>query len=439
MELNEAVRRIFGRHVLIIFVFVVIGVTIGAAMHLGDPKMYEAATRFVMGTDDPTTQEASQAIADAARGIASGPSTIQKALNDLGVSRDPYDLAQHHLAVEALGSSGVLTLTVTDPDPRVAVGLADELAGLVISTRNSINDSRPAEFIDRFDQQIASITSRILDVSTHIDQLDRAIASASSPDEVRDLQAARGRLVTIQTSLSNEQAALQSEYANITTQDALRPQASIVDKASLAPHTVPSGVVPDLVLGGLLGLLVGVFVSAGLEMVRPNVVGRVALEREMGAPVLGEIPGRLGAVDRLDRSTVVTHLDMAAASNKVHRVELIGAERGADLARLAELLGADGSVGNGARVAVSVAGSTDARHVNGWASNNHRRAGFVLVTPTVVPRSDLQPVSDVLTVSRFPLIGIITYEWGGELRRLRPVRERGPKSSGPTVGVGEER
>jgi capsular polysaccharide biosynthesis protein len=442
MELNEAVRRILGRHLWLIILCVLAGTSIGVGMHAGDVPLHQATTRLVLGTSDPTTQEASQGIADTARGIASGPATIKAALDDLGVSRDPHDLAKHHVTVEALGSSGVLLLTVTDPDPRVAIGLANKLSDVVVETRNRITNGPANEIIAGLDQQIADITDNIVGVSTRIDRLDAAIASASSPGKLPDLEAARSRLVAIQTNLSNERAALQVERSDVAAQNAQRLQAAVVDSASLAPDPVPSGVVPDAVLGGLLGLLIGVIAAGCLEVLRPRVTGREALQREMGAPVLGQIPGGLSGLERLDRAAAVAYVNMAAASSGVDRVQLIGAEPAVDLAPLAGILrGADGSEEDG-RVAVSVVGeigTRDVEHASATtalpAATDRARAGFVLVTPADVPRSHLQPVSDLLAISRLPLIGIITYERKRGVRRLRFSRatKRTRRSSRATV------
>jgi uncharacterized protein involved in exopolysaccharide biosynthesis len=410
MELTDAVRRTFGRHLVLILAFVVVGVALAFAMHIGDPTLYQATTRIVIGTEDPTNQEGSQAIADTARGIATGPGLIKQALDELGVSRDPYDIAQHHLTVEPLGSSGVLALTVTDTDKHVAVDVADKIAGLVVAARNEIDASGPSAAITRLRQESDQLAERIAGISNRVDELSAEIVSSSSAQRIQDLEAERSKLNSLRASLVSQQTALQSQSATIASQGALLPQASIVEPASLSPHTVPSGLVPDAVLGAILGMLVGVMLAAFIEIFRPSVVGRGAFEREVGAPVLVEIPGTLRDIGRLDRLAVTMHLDQAAASKEVRHVALIGAEPKADLTELARFLTTSVPLGRDGKVAVDVT-KTYAPPMNGSSVNGNGQTGLVLVTPSTVRRSELRSVMDWLTFSRSPLIGIITYEW----------------------------
>jgi hypothetical protein len=116
MELNEAARRIFGTHLRLIALWVILGFLVGALLHAGNERTYTATTRLVLDTPDARDRSDSTAIADMAKAIATSPSLVRAALDDAHITtRNPVDVARHHVSVTALGSSAVLDLSVRTP------------------------------------------------------------------------------------------------------------------------------------------------------------------------------------------------------------------------------------------------------------------------------------------------------------------------------------
>ena len=76
MELTEAFDRVVLRHKLLIAmcVFLAVGAVLGLTFTA--PKLYQANVRMVLDSTDPTSETASQALADAAKGLATSPSSI---------------------------------------------------------------------------------------------------------------------------------------------------------------------------------------------------------------------------------------------------------------------------------------------------------------------------------------------------------------------------
>src|SRR5205823_1089596 len=121
MELNEVGRRIVGQHWRLILAFVAAGLLVGGLTNVGGTASYVASTRLALDSPDPQTQTAAQAIADTAGAIATSPTQVAHALASAKVrSRNATDIAHHHVSTRSLGTSGVLELSVSDRDPRVA-------------------------------------------------------------------------------------------------------------------------------------------------------------------------------------------------------------------------------------------------------------------------------------------------------------------------------
>ena len=408
MELGEVIGRIFGRHKKLIAALVLAGLLAGLAIHLDDAPQYSASARLVLDASDPEDQAQSGVIADTTRAIASGPSLIRNALEKIGVRRDATELAKRHVRVQALGSSGVMQLSVTDPDPKVAVALANAIAAAVIRTRLQVTSGEAATAVRSLDQQLTRLQQEISDLDARIDQAGGAAGS--------------GQLVRRREAIAQRMSQLESERASVETTRALRPRAAVLDPASPPAQRLPGRRLPDLVLGGLLGLLLGVGAAALVESLRPTLVGRTAIARGTEAPVLAELVGppqrrgnRHGWV-AADVAEAAMHVELVAVAAGVQQVRLMALDRQVDLSNLVQILGdslktatvqqADMPTARRRRPGARAGLEPEAVQPEGDGG----RIGLVLVAPTVLKLADLDPVKDFLTISGWPLLGVIVYQ-----------------------------
>ena len=431
MELSEVVGRVVGRHLWLIATLMLAGLLGALALHLNDAPRYSATARLVLDTPDPTNQSQSAVIADTARAMASGVLLVEGALAEVGVRRDARDLALHDIEVQALGSSGVVQLSVTDPDPRVAVALANAIGRAVIQARLEVTAGQAAKVIQDLDKQIAQLQAQA-------DTLDRTIQRLNPPPGSPGGQL--DQLLLQRGALTQRLGQLQTERATVEGDRALRPKAAVIDPASAPAQRLPGRRLPDIILGGLLGLLVGVGVAAALESVRPTLVGRTAIARGTGAPVLAELvgpPGRRGhryGWHPADVAEAAMHVELVAVAGGVQQLRLMALDRQVDLANLARVLGDSlGTVTVG-----QVDAPTARRRRQGFRPapddqpvghadpaldappNGGGRVGLIIVVPTVVKLTDLDPVKDFLAISGWPLLGVILYH---PLRRKALVQQ----------------
>ena len=408
MELGEVIGRIFGRHKKLIAALILAGLLAGLAIHLDDAPQYSASARLVLDTSDPEDQAQSGVIADTTRAIASGPSLIRNALEKIGVRRDATELAKRHVRVQALGSSGVMQLSVTDSDPKVAVALANAIAAAVIRTRLQVTAGQAATVVRSLDQQLTRLQQEISDLDARIDQAGGAAGS--------------GQLVRRREAIAQRMSQMESERASVETTRALRPRAAVLDPASPPAQQLPGRRLPDLVLGGLLGLLLGVGAAALVESLRPTLVGRTAIARGTEAPVLAELVGppqrrgnRHGWV-AADVAEAAMHVELVAVAAGVQQVRLMALDRQVDLSNLVQILGdslktatvqqADMPTARRRRPGARAGLEPEAVQPEGDGG----RIGLVLVAPTVLKLADLDPVKDFLTISGWPLLGVIVYQ-----------------------------
>jgi capsular polysaccharide biosynthesis protein len=377
VAVGEMLRRILGVRGAVVIICVVLG-GVGALMiNGGAVPTYTASSRLMLDVPDPSSEAEAQVIGDTAEAVVTSPSAVEKALATVGVSRDPVTFAEEGISVEPLGSSGVLRLSVTDPDPDVAAGVATALARDLIETRLQSRNAPLSDALAALDQRI-----ELLNVS--IEATNEQLSAATLLDR-RDIL--RQREVLLQRQLLLEQ-----QRAELLAGEVEWPRPAIIDRASRPTEADPSKVLPIVALGILLGLIVGVGIAATLEALRPTVVGR-EIGRELEAPVLGELrPGQANG-DRV--LGVQTRLGLAAEMAHVESIEVMGIGVAPSPQAIEDLKSRE----------LPPISTVDSDHA---LSANGRRPGLVLVVPSRIPKSKLEPVLDLQAIADLPLLGILT-------------------------------
>jgi len=447
MDLNEAGRRIVVRHWSVIVFCICMGVGLTALMHIRDTVTYTASARLVLDTQDPESRAESVAIADTAKAIATSPSQVSDALRNADVpERDPLEVAERHVSVRALGSSGVLQLSVTDPSPHVAAAVANALAAQLIQTRSNVTKGEVQRVLTELDARIAALNRRIGTVDAQVEDLNVQAAGAVGPERLNALRAKRNEAERLRDFLAQQRSVLEGQSIGLLSTEALRPKPLIISRATPPPRADSSRQGPDIALGALLGLVLGIGIAGLLEVIRPTLVGGDMLARTFETPLLGTL--RSDPHDKKDAENVNAigaRLRLAARVAGVRDVMLFAVGPPADLARLAERLQAvpgeiellsvqtEGEVAqlleaqSGARARwVADSFSTDRPRTEERASSaqglrigtvelnnssvrNGVAAGVVLVSPTSLKNADVLATSHLLRGTPWPVVGLIAY------------------------------
>jgi uncharacterized protein involved in exopolysaccharide biosynthesis len=403
MEVGEAVQRILVQHWRLIVALVLAGLCVGLVLGVRGPQLYPASARVSLSSTDPQDAAMSQALADSGRAVVTSPSHVARALESVGASRDANAVAQQRVGLQAIGTSGVVELTVTDPDPYVAARLANALAQDLVTTRRDMAHGAtqsPAE-------QLANVQAEIAQIDSQIARVDAQL-SAASPTDVPALAAVLSQLTSERTGLVQETLVLQGEQG---------PYATVIESAAPPSRPVSSQAPLLAALGGLLGLVLGIVCAAVIETLRP-VAGARAVARTVGAPLLGELPAG-GPSRSTALGRVWGRLALVMRSAGVSSVEVFGPAPPGQLDAFAGELGSHGDSaaedGAGVRVPTSANGAT----------GGDEARGVVLVAGRRVKLDDLQDMANLVTLNGRPLLGVVTVPNG-----RRPAAQDGANGQG---------
>jgi capsular polysaccharide biosynthesis protein len=411
MRVDEVTDRIVRRHALLLVAFVLAGMAAVWLIHSGDRAEYAASARLVLDSPDPANSAQAGGLADTARAIATGHAVVAAALSDAGVRRDPYQFGREQIDVASLGASGVLQLTVRDTDRRAAVVIANALAEEVIAARQRVSDGTASTAVRTLTRQVSQVQNQLADVEQQIDDRSPAPGAPVVPD------AALRRLERSRDTLNQQLGQLQGQLVAIQGQRALRPQASVLDRANSAP-TVPRRLVADYLLGALLGLVLGLAAAAARETFSPSVVGPAALARALGAPVLAHPRGGRNGLSAAEAEVAARHLELAAAAAGVVRIEVmtLSADRAEAVlvdAVADQLCSATAGPAEPVGQADHQLSRSGARELPAGMAAEMRRdrsgdsPGLVAVSPDVVRLADLAAVQNMTTLTGWPLLGVV--------------------------------
>lgn len=442
MELRELGDRLLRLHAKLILFFLIAGVLGGLAFHMGDKPQYQAHTLFVMGVPDPQSAESAAVLADTARGMATGPQLVTKAMAQAGVTRDITAVA-NTINVQSVGTSGVLSLSVADQNPQVAVKLSNALAADVVSTRIALLQNGIQSSLNSLRRQQASADKHIEQLTGRIERLIAQGAGGlpTSPGEGQ-LTALQARLTSLQdlaTQISVQRNDLEAQ---------LGPKTAVIDTADAAVR-IHGRTLDDAVLGGVLGLVLGIAIAGGLEVARPSLVGAASISRIIGTPLLGEMSTPPDSWSVSDLPDAGSYVELAADAQHVREVRFAALDPNGrrHRARVRMLEGplhrlrfgrspaggrAAGTGGNGSlrvktpAAAAAAAAASASSAVAGPDGNSSPHTGLVVAVPRVLKVADVDALTNFIWISGWTLLGVIVYDKAR--KKIMPIR-RGPDSA----------
>jgi len=340
-------------------------------------------------------------------------------LRNAGVERgDPGAFARKHVSVAALGTSGVLQLSVTDRNRQVAASVANALAASLIRTRLNVTNGETQQVLADLDRRTAALSEKISKADESVNTLSLQMATASTAEAANGLRDKRNEAARSRDFLAEQRGVLESERVSLLSTSALRPKPSIISPATPPANAESSHRLSYLILGALLGFVAGMGLAGAIEAFRPTLVGSDALAGELDAALLGTLPS--AAATDATATDIGVRLRLAAEAAGVENVGLLAAGPDVDLGSLAESLtaaqpapaggrrktagsGRNGHQRNGHQAGVAI------RPFSSSLTNGSRPSGLVLVAPSVLKKTELVDASQLLKVANLPLLGVIAY------------------------------
>ena len=477
MEANEAMRRIFWRHRWLLVALLLVPVIAVAALRLTEPVKYAATATIQAQSAAPQADTEAAALLSRVSAVATSPAVVQAAMRAVNADGNAQTVARHEVTVSALGSSAIMTVTVTDPSPLFAVRVARSLAGDVVAALNGLGTQSS--------QQIAALTRQRNQLNATRDSLLHQLAAAQARGQQgtsAGVQSLIAQLNAVEAQLSTNLTSVQQVLTNSTVNEGAAIISAPRSAASVSRH-----VASDCALAGLLGLVVGVLIATVRELARPTVAEPAGAARELSLVLLGRARLKDGEKAELD-DELTTRLSLAAQRLGTRTLVLTGPVERAQLTALAadldqELHAPDHELPtlvmdapNGsapaqatrergvtvppARLAAAIAdrrpigaGTTLGPHVLGQRfapaqlsvvalSTTTLQAGpedpaLVLVLPRFAPHTALDQAVDLRVTTGWPLLGVIGLDRRSR-RRRRDALQNQPLAGadeGPTSGI----
>ena len=123
-------RRIFWRHRWLLVALLLLPVTAVAAVRLTEPVRYAATATIQAQSAAPQADTEAAALLSRVTAVAASPAVVQAAMQAVNADGNAQSVARHEVTVSSLGSSAIMTVTVTSPSPLFAVRVARSLAAM---------------------------------------------------------------------------------------------------------------------------------------------------------------------------------------------------------------------------------------------------------------------------------------------------------------------
>jgi capsular exopolysaccharide synthesis family protein len=255
--------------------------------------------------------------------VARVPNVINPALKKFPSRRGKPDLFLDRSSVTADAHADLMSFSVKDPDPRLAVKLANAYANAFTAYRRELDTG--------------ALRNAQLEARDQLESLRRTGDTATSQytDLVGRLQQLRTREVLLR------ETALLGRPAQAAVQ--------------VQPHPMRNGI-----LGGMLGLLIGVGLAFMRESLNTSVRTAAAVEERLGMPLLGRIrepPKRLRGRDELSMLVTPDAPETEAFQLLATNIEFINLDYGATTFMVTSANPAEGKSTTIANLAVTFARS----------------------------------------------------------------------------------
>lgn len=265
----------------------VAGLLIGCAFYLASPPTYQASASVLLtlgpGEDVNTTAADAQAIvqSDTVAGLA---------VRKLGLRESANSFLGKYTATVV--SSRVLHITVTAPSSGQAVRSANAVASEFLQLRAEQLTNAESLTLQSLDQQIGHVRQNIKSISAQISQVSGQPASRAQQSQLSDLQTERTEAATTLTSL--EQSVIGNQQTVEPAVMAAAKGSRVLDAGTPLPHSR----LKRLLLYTAVGLVVGLFLSMAIVVVRALVSDRLRRRDDVADALGAPVKLSVGAVRR---------------------------------------------------------------------------------------------------------------------------------------------
>jgi capsular polysaccharide biosynthesis protein len=436
VEIDEIAARLVRQYWVLLVLCVLAPLAAVAAIVVRQPAMYAADARIITSSQVPVSASEADAIVSQVQGIATGPTTLNQALGKAGVVGN---FPPKNVSVVGLGTSQVVDITVTDRSPLVAKRIAQTVATEVVDSLNKVGQSGLSAALGAIDTEIVNLT----------EQRSSVTAQLSQNPHNQNLQSKLAGLDQVVANFSGDRSRLLIQASS-------QGLATILDRPGLPRAPVSKALVQKLGLAALLGLVLGILLTAIAEMFRPTVPGARRVSRRLNAPLLGTLTENDLRGERTAKADgLVLQLRLAAEHAKVSNAALVDIDGTRRLDELADMLtsampleipgvasepakaaengsmtspaGSGGSPSGAATLLTELLPAVGKRSLRVSSLQQLQRrtgggpAGIVVLSGPVARVSRISTLDDMSVASGWPIIGVVGVPRRRQLLRSVPV------------------
>lgn len=436
MEVNEVAARILRRYWLLLLAAILLPMVAVTAFVARQQPTYTAHARILAAVATPRAQAEASAVVSQVQALATSRDVVVEALADARIPVEA-DRVVDRVVVTGLGTSALVDLAYTDPDPDRAQLITGVLSRAVTKQLDAVRIGGLPNVIEDVDKRLTELASK------------RAPMAAQAQANPRDM-VAQNQLAGIDRLISD----LSGDRNRLAEDAAAAGHSSIVATPTKPDAPDPKGLLAKLAIALLLGLALGLLAAGINETLRPAVSGTSRLGRLLDVPVLGTIrpdPAALANVGRRIRlaarragvSTVVLvrATRTPLAPELVDRVEAATLRPEPALGRpaipiesreqpilRATAIGAPAAADNHSAVGLLTASENSGRPTRLHRlcaldeldpSAEAQRIGVLVLAGATTRLAAVDSVRDLLAASGWPLLGVL-----GDLRHRRGWGDR---------------
>ena len=212
------------------------------------------------------------------------PPVLDQVIVQLGLPYDSEELAEKTTAT-AVRDTQLIRVSVSDPDPKQAAGIANTIAEVFITNLNTNTTTQFTTIQSELEEQMTAAQERLDGVEAEIARLDtpQNEDDTAVQDQLATLRLQRGQL---QQQITNLQIQAQSIGTGLATS-----QTQVTVAALAVPPSGPYAprVLFNALFAGFAGLLIGIAVVALLEFLDNTVRGSSDVTALTGAPLLASV------------------------------------------------------------------------------------------------------------------------------------------------------
>lgn len=272
MEIDEVAARLVRRYWALLVACILVPVAFVTLIVMKQPAMYAADARIITSSEVPVSASEADAIVSQVQGIATGPTAASQALRQAHVRLNIANFIASHVSVTGLGTSQVVDIIVTDPNPLIAQKVARGLANEVVGSLNKVSQSGLSLALTVVDTEIVRLTQ------------DRAVLASQAAKSPQNQQL-QAKLAGLDQVIAN----FTGDRGRLLIQASTQGLAAVIDEPGLPPGPQSKALVQKLGLALLLGLVLGILLSAIAETIRPTVPGARRVGRRLNSPMLGNL------------------------------------------------------------------------------------------------------------------------------------------------------